>query len=134
MISSSNILRALSDDKTSVIFHTVALGNISDAATMAAKLGITRRQYYSRLAKITNADLVRKETKGKYHLTSLGEVVYGSLLTIDKALKNYWALKLVESCRINSSLSTDGEIPKLIDALINDKHVKGFLAEIIVPK
>jgi predicted transcriptional regulator len=68
------VLRSISDDKSLALFNTVALAG--DEVTIAiSKLKLTKKQYYSRMSALINADLVARK-HGKYFLTSFGKVVY----------------------------------------------------------
>jgi len=73
----SDILGALSDDKSLVLFNMCAFNMSTDSDTIMTRLGIRRKQYYSRMNRLINAGLVMRKS-GKYFLTSLGRVVYES--------------------------------------------------------
>jgi len=75
MISTIDILSALSDDKALILFSTIALGKCYDFKTLIKRMGITQSQYYFRLRRITNMGLVKRKN-GKYRVTTLGNVVY----------------------------------------------------------
>jgi hypothetical protein len=61
MIITINILRVLSDDKTLILFSTIALDKSYDYKTLMKNIGITERQYYSKLRRITTVGLVKRE-------------------------------------------------------------------------
>ena len=74
---------------------------VSEIAILAAitilitKLKLTRKQYYSRISKLTNAGLVKRQ-KGRYLLSAFGKVIYRAHMNfeerIESALGIYWKL------------------------------------------
>ena len=74
MISVVNILNAISDDKSLLLFNTIAITN-GETEIQVRKMGITLKQYYSRMANLTKADLVRRKN-GIYFLTLMGRIIY----------------------------------------------------------
>ena len=78
-----DVLKTIADDKSLVLFNTIALSNCdSDSCISALKL--TRKQYYSRLSALLKAGLVKRE-RGKYSLTTFGVIVYHTQEIIGKA-------------------------------------------------
>ncbi|MGI8834264.1 MAG: hypothetical protein ACR2IS_16725 [Nitrososphaeraceae archaeon] len=90
MISEANILKAISDDKSLLLFNTIAITN-GETEIQVRKMGLSLKQYYLRMAKLTKADLIRSK-KGRYFLTLLGKIVYEAHMTIGNALNYYWKL------------------------------------------
>lgn len=122
--STASVLRTIADDKSLELFATVALETI-DSRNLKNKTKLTRKQYYSRLSRMTSAGLVRRKN-GKYILTTFGRIVYDSKVTIENALHNYWKLKAIDS------LETSNEVPKeeqqkLIETLLDNEKIKGIL-------
>src|SRR6266516_3828493 len=91
----SETLTAISDDKSLVLFNTIALSS-GNTDILISKLGLTRKQYYSRMYALTNAGLITR-SNGKYSLTSFGKIVYEAQILIGKAKQNYWKLKAIDS-------------------------------------
>jgi hypothetical protein len=133
MISIINILSALSDDKALILFNTIALGKCYDFKTIIKSMGITRSQYYSRLRRITDTGLVKREN-GKYMATTLGNVVYEAVSMVGKALNHYWALNAIELVLSSSSAASREDksmiTSELIDSLIDDNQLKKILTKI----
>src|ERR1700752_1829027 len=101
-----DVLKTIADDKSLALFNTIALSNCdSDFCISALKL--TRKQYYSRLAALLRAGLVKRE-RGNYFLTTFGIIVYHTQETIGKAVNQYWKLKAIDSIRA----SDNGEVPQ----------------------
>ncbi len=122
--SAATVLRTIADDKSIELFTTVALETI-DSKNLKKRTKLTRKQYYSRLSRMTSAGLVRRKN-GKYILTTFGRIVYDSKVTIENALNNYWKLKAIDS------LETSNEVPKeeqqkLIETLLDNEKIKAIL-------
>jgi predicted transcriptional regulator len=120
------VLKTIADDKSLELFSIVALEKI-DSRNLKSKMKVTRKQYYSRLSRMTKAGLVRRKN-GKYILTTFGKVVYESKVTIENALTNYWKLKAIDS------LETSNEVPKeeqqkLIETLLDNEEIRGILVK-----
>ena len=103
MISIVDILSSISDDKGLILFNTIALAN-GESEIQIRKLGLTSKQFYSRVSKLTKADLIKRKY-GRYSLTVLGRVVYDAHTTIGKALMYYWKLKAIESIETSPSIN-----------------------------
>src|ERR671918_1776441 len=91
LISTVDILKKTSDDKALTLFNSIAVSD-GDKFISLRQMNLTTKQYYSRIAGLTNAGLI-KRYKGKYSLTPLGKVVYDSQMIISKALTYYWKLR-----------------------------------------
>jgi predicted transcriptional regulator len=91
------------------------------------QINLSTKQYYSRISGLISAGLIKKQN-GKYSLTFLGRIVYDSQLTIGKSLEYYWKLKAIESIEESTSVALpEGELTQLIDALIDNGHIKSIL-------
>ncbi len=124
--TTANVLRTISDDKSMDIFKTIAEGTI-DSENLKTKTKLTRKQYYSRLSRMTKAGLVRKKS-GKYLLTAFGKVVYDAESTVENALDSYWKLRAIDSLEMSNELPKE-EQQKLIDALLDNQELKGILVK-----
>ena len=122
----SAILKAIADEKSSELFKTIANG-IVDSDTLKTKSKLTRKQYYSRLSRMTKAGLVRKKS-GKYLLTAFGKIVFDSHSTVESALNSYWKLRAIDSLEMSNELPKE-EQQKLIDALLDNQEIKGILVK-----
>jgi hypothetical protein len=128
-LSIVDVIQAISDDKSLVLFNTIALAS-GNADTLKRTLKLTRRQYYSRMAGLTGAGLVIRKN-GNYFVTSFGKIVYDAQLMIGKAVESYWKLKALDSFTLSSSASHQlpaEEYNKVIDVLMNGKdEIKDIL-------
>jgi predicted transcriptional regulator len=124
--TTANVLRTIGDDKSMDIFKTIAQGTI-DSDSLKSKTKLTRKQYYSRLSRMTKAGLVRKKS-GKYLLTAFGKVVFDAEATVENALESYWKLRAIDSLEMSNELPKE-EQQKLIDALLDNQELKGILVK-----
>jgi len=122
-LSLSNILKAIAEPKSLLIFQYIASESL-DSYVLIKKMKFTPKQYYSRISEITNAGLVIRKNK-KYYLTSLGKVVSGLQVTTQKAIDNYWRLKAIDS--LNDISKQEKEL--LIKQLIDEKDVTELLTK-----
>jgi hypothetical protein len=122
------ILKKISDDKALVLFNSIAVSSSNNDRFIPLKeMNLTTKQYYSRIAGLVDAGLI-KRLKGRYLLTMLGKVVYQSQMIIGKTLFYYWKLKALESIEIASNDTLpEGELPQLINALIDNHQIKDIL-------
>ena len=120
----ASVLRSIADDKSLELFRTVALETI-DSKNLKNRTKLTRKQYYSRLSRMTRTGLVRKKN-GKYILTTFGKIVYESQLTVENALNNYWKLKAIDSLETSNELPKE-EQQKLIETLLDNQEIKEIL-------
>src|SRR5215469_8548495 len=133
MITLVDALKTIADDKSLVLFSTIALSNGNIDVSISA-LGLTRKQFYSRLSALLKAGLVKREM-GKYSLTTFGIIVYNTQEIIGKAADQYWKLKAIDSIRV----SGNGEMPQeqfhiIIDKLITNQEIKNILLKQIKEK
>jgi predicted transcriptional regulator len=124
--TAATIVRTIADDKSLELFRTIAQGTIN-SENLKNKTKLTRKQYYSRLSRMTKAGLVRKKS-GKYLLTAFGKIVYDAQETIDTALTSYWKLRAIDSLEMSNELPKE-EQQKLIDALLDNQEIKGILVK-----
>lgn len=122
--TAASVLRSIADDKSLELFRTVASETI-DSKNLKSRTRLTRKQYYSRLSRMTRTGLVRKKN-GKYILTTFGKIVYESQLTIENALNNYWKLKAIDSLETSNELPKE-EQQKLIETLLDNQEIKEIL-------
>jgi len=89
MISIPQILHAISDKESLELFKLLSLSEQStDTDSLNTKLKLTRKQYYSRMSDMTKAGLLKRK-RGKYFLTSFGEVVSFTEKVLEAALDSY---------------------------------------------
>jgi hypothetical protein len=121
-------LKALSDDKTLVLFEMIAHQDM-DPHSVLTKLGCTRRQYYSRILDMVSAGLIKRE-KGTYSVTSFGKVVYKAQKLIGQGVSCQWKLKAIDSLEMNiaSSPVVQEEVVKIMNLLIDNEEIREILS------
>jgi predicted transcriptional regulator len=125
MESVANIFSAVSDDKALLLFNTIAVSNSEGSDMLLTNLNLTKKQYYSRISGLVKANLVTKRS-GRYFLTTFGKIVYVVVITIGKAISEYWKLKAVDTLKSDQLLPTD-EYNKIINTLIDNERVREVL-------
>ena len=125
MISPVDVLGAISDDKSLLLFRAIASSDSEVSSdTLMTKLNMTKKQHYSRIGRLTRAKLVNR-TNGKYFPTSLGKIVYETQTIIGKAVADYWKLKAVDGLENSySDQMPKEEYDKVVDALIDNDMIK----------
>jgi predicted transcriptional regulator len=122
--TADKVITAISDKESLELFRIIAI-NSEDSDGLRTKTNLTRKQYYSRLSRMTKAGLVRRK-KGKHSLTAFGKVIYDAQTIIERAVNNYWRLKAIDSLEVSNDLSEEERI-KLIDSLLDNNHIKEIL-------
>jgi hypothetical protein len=133
MVAVADVLKTIAEDKSLVLFNTIALSN-NDSSILISTLRLTRKEYYARLSALLKAGLVKREM-AKYYLTTFGLILYHAQEIIGKALNQYWKLKAIDSINV----TCNGELPqdqfnRIIDTLITDQEIKDILLQHIKEK
>ena len=74
MMAVADVLKAIAEDKSLVLFNAIAFSN-SDSDILISTLHLTRKQYYTRLSALLRAGLVKREM-AKYSITTFGMILY----------------------------------------------------------
>jgi hypothetical protein len=92
-VNESDMLKCLCDEKSLRLFRAIH----DDLPVTITGLDLTRKQYYSRIKMMVDANLVDR-SNGRYALTSLGKILNGFLDFLHIALtKNYWKFIAIDS-------------------------------------
>jgi hypothetical protein len=132
MVSSIEVLNAISDKKSANLLKTIAGSKSSNTIILKSKMTVTRKQYYSRIEHLKKVGLITR-VNGKYSLTSFGKVIYNYHLDIETAVNYHWKLKALDSIMTQLSSSSGRiEMPaeeqvKLVDKLIDNDEIKNIL-------
>jgi predicted transcriptional regulator len=101
-LSKVDILHAILDEKTWNIFNIIASSD-SKSEILITRLKLTRKQYYSRMARLVQTGLAKRQ-KSRYLLTAFGKVIQDAEMNfeirIEDALKNYWKLKAIDTLQM----------------------------------
>jgi predicted PurR-regulated permease PerM len=126
LMSVSNILRAISDDKSLVLFNTIALTS-GDCDILKTVLSLLVNSIIQGFLLI-KAELVKRQN-GKYFLTSFGKMVYDFQAKVGHAVTNYWKLKAIDSFEISAAIDgvSKDEYNRIIDTLIDNQEIKKIL-------
>ena len=122
MVCEARVLNALSNDKSLILFDTIALEG-GDSQNIMKRSNVNRKEYYSRISALIKSGLVEKRN-GKYYLTSFGEVALEARQLIGSAIKDYWRLKAINSIGLELPQQERNQI---IEALIDKKEIKELL-------
>ncbi len=120
-------LKALSDDKTLILFEMVAHQELHPYSVMT-KLRLSKRQYYSRMFSMLAAGLIRRKN-GMYSVTSFGKVVYKAKTLIGKGVSNQWKLSAIDSIEMDSTALLQEEIDKLMKLLIDNDEIREIIVQ-----
>jgi predicted transcriptional regulator len=125
-VSRANILSSISDDKSLLLFNTIALPSLEGNDILISQLKFTRKQYNSRISALLNANLVSRRKNGRYDLTTFGKILYETQRMIVNAVgRDYWKLKAVDALK-SVHLSRE-EYNNIIESLIDDERIKEAL-------
>jgi predicted transcriptional regulator len=126
-ILATDIIRAISDEDSLKLFTFLATEKEknTDTNTLISLNGLTKKQFYLRMQNLIRIGIVKRNS-GVYQLTSFGQVIYFSKIKIDAAIKNYWALKVVDSFESTREISSEVR-KKLINSVVRDKIIKEIL-------
>jgi predicted transcriptional regulator len=125
-LTEAAIINAISNEQSLGLFKAIAQTN-DNSAILTKKARLTRKQYYSRMSRLTKVGLIQRKN-GKYFLTSLGRVTYQAQTLIGNTLKDYWKLKAIDS--LDSSTNTglpQEEHDKILNTLIDNHQIKQIL-------
>jgi hypothetical protein len=127
LVSVVGTISSLSDEKALLLFRAIAFSENDYSNMLITKLRLTRRQYYSIMKKLIDADLV-KRISGKYSLTLFGKIVFSILVKIESAIKYYWKLKALDSIvvSVNAQLPAE-EYRRIVDNLIDNDDIKNLI-------
>ncbi|MGC1133131.1 MAG: hypothetical protein WA941_09935 [Nitrososphaeraceae archaeon] len=90
-------------------------------------LNLSRKQYYSRLAKLSRCNLVYR-SGGKYTVTSLGKIAYGVVQRIAALEKDYWKFVAIDTLESVANIQiSDEERKKIICSIIKDMQTREIL-------
>ncbi len=88
---------------------------------------LTTKQYYSRMRQLLNAGVVERN-KGRFSLTSLGNIVYYAQNVIGSGVNNYWKLKALDSIKGSGQIA-EHERVKLVKTILNDNMMENILVK-----
>jgi DNA-binding HxlR family transcriptional regulator len=122
---SEEISKMVMNENTLKILNQIIDNNNNDDkdenTLSITKIGLTRKQFYTKLNELTTRGLVKRE-KGKYYLTTFGNIVYDLTSEykskLDSVIENCWKFKALDLLDISDDLTND-EKHKIIKHLFN---------------
>jgi predicted transcriptional regulator len=128
MISPTDVLDAISDDRSLLLFNAIALSNSETSDILISRLNLSRKQFYTRISSLIKVGLIKRENS-KHFLTSLGKVVFKTETMIEGALKDYWKLKAIDSLEtsINTNELPDVEHKRIVEVLIGSQEIREII-------
>jgi len=104
-------------DKNFQTCYTTVM-SVMAQSILISKLGLARKQYYSRISQLINKDVMTRNAR-RYFLTSFGKVVYETQV-IGKAVQYSSKLNAVDS--IDSAIDTLIDNSRIKEILISPQH------------
>jgi predicted transcriptional regulator len=118
-------MRIISDDKSVLLLQTIFLASGDTSEVLRTRLKLGRKQYYSRMSRISKAGLVKRQ-KGRYFVTAFGKVVYDAQRLLVSAVKNHWKLKAIDSLGDHDLLPKEERV-KIIERMIGNQQIRQIL-------
>lgn len=119
----SDVWRCLADNKSLDILRSIH----ESQPISITDLNLSRKQYYSRLAKLSRCNLVYR-SGGKYTVTSLGKIAYGVVQRIAALEKDYWKFVAIDALESVANIQiSDEERKKIICSIIKDMQTREIL-------
>ncbi|MGB7956905.1 MAG: hypothetical protein WCF23_23270 [Candidatus Nitrosopolaris sp.] len=88
---------------------------------------LTKKQYYSRIARLIKAGLVKRQ-RGKYFVTTFGKVVYNAQKLVGTTVKNCWKLRAIDTQgEANNNTTSKEERSKTIDLMTGNLQIREIL-------
>jgi predicted transcriptional regulator len=109
------VFSALGDSETLRLFRLASVG-IEARTEAITRIGMSRKQFYSRLQKLAKLGLIRKK-KGIYAHTTLGTMVQNiQLKPLEELVDSYWKLEAIEMLKAANKIPNE-ERTKLIETI-----------------
>ena len=133
MLTTGDILNSISNSESLQLFSTIALSG-GNASKLASKLNLTRKQYYSKMARLLKTGLIRKQGSD-FCLTTFGTTIYEILDELRLISDSYWNSKTLAHYQnlVNNSESEDNAIPMLDGQDTNNISADLKLIEVELP-
>ena len=118
MVTNENTLKILNQ----IIDYNNNNNNYKDGNTLSlSKIGLTRKQFYTRLNELITRGIIKRE-KGKYYLTTFGKIVYDLtfeyMRKLDSVIEDCWKFKALDLLDISDEFTND-EKPKMMEHMFN---------------
>ena len=117
------ILKMVTNENTLKILNQIIdNNNYKDGNTLSlSKIGLTRKQFYTRLNELITRGIIKRE-KGKYYLTTFGKIVYDLtfeyMRKLDSVIEDCWKFKALDLLDISDEFTND-EKRKMMEHMFN---------------
>ncbi|GBC73720.1 hypothetical protein HRbin04_01126 [archaeon HR04] len=121
----SKVLTILSKYDALKIFLQ-SIEGIEAETDASEKIGLTKKQYYTRLKQLVDAGLIEK-SKGRYVQTTLGRIIYEKALQIVfEQVRNAKKLQMLDVLKSSGKFDMD-EIYRLLSIKVDEDKAKVFM-------
>jgi len=101
----STIMKILGREHSFMLFKLCDEGIVD--TTKPEALGLTRKQYYTKLLQLKNTDLIVKSRLGIYEHTTLGRLVFAKLKELDGLEDKQKTLMMIDTLKHSGQFNTD---------------------------
>jgi DNA-binding HxlR family transcriptional regulator len=121
MVTNENTLKILNQ----IIDNNNNNNNYKDGNTLSlSKLGLTRKQFYTKLNELITRGIIKRE-KGKYYLTTFGKIVYDLtfeyMRKLDSVIEDCWKFKALDLLDISDEFTNDEKL-KMMEHMFNHRN------------
>ena len=128
-VSVSEILSAISDEKSLNLFNSIAAKGIS-IVDPSDQDQMSRKQYYLRISKFIETGMIKRKD-GKYILTLFGKVIHEVQLILLELVKSHWQPEAVDSlCSMNENTRKEYK-QVFVDHLIENPGMVRMTSEVM---
>ena len=107
MLTTGDILNSISNSESLELFSTIALSG-GNASNLVSKLNLTRKQYYSKMARLLKTGLIKKHGSD-FCLTTFGTTIY----------------EILDELRLISDSYSNSKIRTQYQSLVNHSEYEG---------
>ena len=130
MTSDNNIIKVLDllcDPKACYVLDRIyeAHDNGAEGYVIANQANLSPARFYRLMSSLREQSLIEKR-KQRYFITLFGSTVYSAKRIVQKALDNYYRLKVIDSLKEQREISVT-ELNELIGIFIEDYQLKDIL-------
>jgi DNA-binding transcriptional ArsR family regulator len=128
-VSVSEILAAISDEKSLNLFNSIAAKGIS-IDDLSDQDQMSRKQYYLRISKFTETGMIKRKD-GKYILTLFGKVIHEVQLILLELVISHWQPAAVDSLNSVKENTPKECKPVFADGLIENAGMVPMTSTIV---
>ena len=126
------ILKVFSQERYFDLVRVIAKDSTCTENNLTSKeimdeLNLTRRQFNSRISRLTVGKLVKK-VNNKYSLTEFGEEAYNAIKIIENATRVQARITAMKIAKF-SEYSVDEEMDRIINSLIHSVHLGELITQ-----